>query len=60
MDCSFAVVRGLLQLDESMVLDIENLVLFTPSEAQCDLGPQTEEELTHSMFRISTQGQDPR
>ena len=25
LDCSFAVVRGLLQLDESMVLDIENL-----------------------------------
>ena len=25
LDCSFTVVRGLLQLDESMVLDIENL-----------------------------------
>ena len=25
LDCSFTVVRGLLQLDESMALDIENL-----------------------------------
>ena len=25
LDCSFTVLRGLLQLDESMKLDIENL-----------------------------------
>ena len=35
--CSFTVLRGLLQLDESMVLDIENLsrnMLFSSSKAQ--------------------------
>ena len=37
LDCSFTVVKGMLQLDEGIVLDTENLsrnVPFSPSEAQ--------------------------